>query len=60
MLIDRQIREKRLDLGRAKRLWMPFLVKKDEPTNPADVGFFSAQSVVLKTQSVTDAVKQAR
>ena len=39
---------------------MPFLVKKDEPTNPADVGFFSAQSVVLKAQGLADLVKQAR
>ncbi len=58
MAVDRQVRQKRLDLGRTQRVRVALAVKDDEAFNEVDVGLLGANAVVLDPDLVPNAVEQ--
>ena len=59
LAVDRQVRQKRLDLRRPKRLGVPLAVEEDEAFNPIDIRLLGPDAVVPETDLVADAVEQA-
>ena len=54
------VRQKRLNFGRAHLPGMPLAVEKDKAPNPVDVALFRANAVVLETNPLPDFVQQLR
>ena len=52
------MREKLVDLRLAHFCGMTFVVEEDKPANPADVGFFGAQTVVAGTNGRAHTIQQ--
>ncbi len=56
--IDRQLRQKGLDLGSAHRVGMPVAMKANGAFNPIRVSLFRAVSQVLDARDMTNLVQQ--
>ena len=57
--VDRQMRQKRLDLGLAHFSGMALSIKEDETPNPVDISLFRSDAVVSGADHCPDKVKQA-
>jgi hypothetical protein len=58
VVFGRQVREKGTNFGGPHFAGMAFVVEEDKASNPIDIGFFCAQSVVFNAQQFADLVKQ--
>jgi len=56
----RQIRKVGADLRLAHSLGMAFVVKQDEPANPASVGLLRSRAVVSRAKRGANEIQQAR
>jgi hypothetical protein len=56
--IHGQVGEEGFNLGHTHFLWMPFLVKEDVAPDPANIGIFCAQRVMLQANDVSNLVQQ--
>ena len=56
--VDRQMRQKGLDIGRAERPRVALVVEKDVASNPVQVGRFGAETVVAGTDHGPDLIQQ--
>ena len=55
---DGEVREKRLDLGNAHRVRVPFTVKQDEARGPIDVGLLGANGVMQQPRLGPELIQQ--
>jgi glycerol-3-phosphate dehydrogenase len=58
LAVDREMAQKILDLVCAHVPGMTLAVKQDEAADPADVGLFSAQAVMLDPDALADLVQE--
>lgn len=59
-VLNRQVREKPLDVSFAEISWVPAIVEQDETSNPLNVGLFGPAAVAPLTQPPANDCQQAK